>query len=275
LAVIGGKLTVVFRDPAASDGVENVWLNRMSVTGTWSGWARQTVPSFTTPGIAEATDGNEYLAYVVAGLSARPIRFARRPAGSSAPWQLLAYPRVDASILPDDPSYMRTRITLLFRRYRGGFLGTELADQSGYLAVFWNAGDPNYNNHEYKSTWRQYRAYTPGRISPTEDAFASIPSRWRAQGQTTRPYLGHSTAAVARHWDVEVVYTGIEWDIDPPPPRGVFYVPYAGGTPISPPDELHDDLNDIEVIRKNLCLSIRSFYDQPMQRQICGGTMNR
>jgi hypothetical protein len=122
--------------------------------------------------------------------------------------------------------------------------------------VFWNGGDPGD-----KQTWRQYRAYSPGYVSPTEDAFLPIAAPWRAQGQTTRPWWFHSVAAVERHWDVQVAMTGIDWVTTSP--RGVVYTPYAGGTPLTAPAYPHRDHDDVAKIRTTMCSSLRSFDDDP------------
>ena len=99
LGIVDGRLVVLFRDYQAGDGVLNTWLCRLSPDGTWSGWELLSIPSWTTPGIAEATDGNEYLAYVDAAVE-HPIHYARRPVGFERLVGGSRLPGGDADLLP-------------------------------------------------------------------------------------------------------------------------------------------------------------------------------
>ncbi len=253
LAEIDGKLVVVFRDLFTPEDEPNVWLARMDDRRAWSAWEQIDVPSWTTPGIAAGPDGFEYLAHVASG-GDRPILFSRRIAGSSDPFERIIGPSMTSSAFMDAPTPLRSRVILLFQPYKYLF-GVPFDDGSGYLAVFWNGGQPSDKNSEDRDSWHQYRAYVPGFISPTEMSLPAQNAGWRAHGMWERPLSWHSPAVAPRHWDVQVAYAARHWleghDI------GVFYQPYGGGMGAMNPYP-HDDYDDVSLIADTMCSTVRS-----------------
>jgi len=253
LNVIDGKLVAVYRDMSAGEAEPNTWLVRLSASGGWSNWEQLSIPSWTTPGIAEATDGREYLAYVGTGAS-HPIRFARRKVGSIGDWETLSAPLLFDSKMVDAPTWLRTRVSLLFRRYRYA-LGSPFKDESGYLNLFWGGGDP-----DSKGTWRHYRAYSQGYISPSGNDISTEPMRWRAQQHSARPWPQHSPSVAPRHWDVQATYSRENWDAGE---QSVpVFIPYASGMGAQNPKP-QIDRDDNMVIAKNMCVTLQNVIGNP------------
>lgn len=253
LSVVDEELVALYRDVTAEEDEPNTWLTRLSSGGSWGDWETLSVPSWTTPGLAEATDGQEYLAYVGSGPS-HSVRFARREAGSLADWEGLSFPVLIDSKFVDAPPEARTRVSLLFRRYQYAF-GTPFEDDSGYLNLFWGGGDP-----AERGTWRLYRAYSEGYISPSGNNILSKPMRWRAQEHSARPWPLHSPSVAPRHWDVQASFSREDWAAGEQ--NVPVFIPYASGMgPENPTPQL--DRNDNLVIAKAMCETLQGLAGDP------------
>jgi hypothetical protein len=71
----------------------------------------------------------------------------------------------------------------------------------------------------------------------------------------TRPWVGHSVAVAPRHWDVQAVYSGMDWSSVTQ--TGPFFVPYAGGMGAENPVP-QADFDDAGAIMQHMCTTLMS-----------------
>jgi hypothetical protein len=269
VALIRGAIWVVYRDMHAAEGVPNTWVNTLDY-GSWQGWEQLPIPSYLTPGIAEASDGHVYLLYAVyaqasGGQIRLGLRMARRPLWGGTFTTVNELNFVDEGLSTQPiPTAKRTRLQLEFLPYRMAD-GTVFSDQSGYLAAYWTAGEASNQR-----SWLLKRAYTPGYIAPGGPCFGATPTtsgcgntvlvRWRAQKMRDRPQWGMSAQIAIRWKGVSAVFVESTWNPDKPAaqvPQGIAYQPWASGTPVDAASR-HDDNNDAWTMRHFMCHSLRA-----------------
>ncbi|MFH0901576.1 MAG: hypothetical protein V2A73_13190, partial [Pseudomonadota bacterium] len=176
--------------------------------------------SYFTPGIALAPDNNIYMAVVETALPHRYLKFYQRDKNSVGAWQEVTdLGELDTElgmggIPPMLPLDMRQRVTLLFLPYRGT-CESVFVDGSGFLAAFWNSGNPWGDD----DSWHVLRAYTTGYVSPSgtnwELAAGIGPPaglrRFTESSAVQRAFPRHSIHAVRRLNDAALIYTGGTW----------------------------------------------------------------
>jgi hypothetical protein len=259
VALVGGRVVVLFRDVAAAEGVDNVWESEMDASGVWTPWHLLHLASYFTPGLVEGPDGNAYLAYgeyttTATGFSVT-TKLASRPTGSTGDFTPIAGTWAAARVsAPGLAAVERARLNLLFLPFREAS-GAPFTDGSGHLALMWNNG-----GMDSEDSWRLYRAYFPGWLEPSGPHLAGGEAKWHSQAMIDRPYLTHSVAVTRRQHDAAQLYTSTVWTSGAGPyaAKAPIYMPYANGTPPASTGR-NTDWNDNTTIRATLCASVRSF----------------